>query len=153
MIQLRDGFRFALEADLQLRVLSEFGGKDFNCHAAIEPRVARFEDLSHPARPERRNNLVGPETGTGTDGHWNRAGIVRYTTRAIRTSSIETATSMTSDSSTVSIPEPHLRIASSVVWSRSGSASKGTPILSTSSLGFSTDLSREHIECHGSAVK
>ena len=36
---------------------------------APEPRVARAVDLAHPARPERRRDLVRPEAGPGREGH------------------------------------------------------------------------------------
>jgi hypothetical protein len=69
MAELRDRLRFALETDFQLRVGSEFGGQDFDGHAAVATGVARFEDLPPPTPPQRRNDFVRPETGTRRDRH------------------------------------------------------------------------------------
>ena len=75
VIELRDGLRFALEPDFELRVVREFRGQDFDRDAAIEPRVARLEHLAHPARPERRDDFVGTEAGAGSDGHFLSAAV------------------------------------------------------------------------------
>src|SRR5437773_9074156 len=69
MIELRDGLCFTLEARLELRVLGEFGREHFDGHRSIQPRVAGLPHLPHPARPERRDDFVRPETGAGGDCH------------------------------------------------------------------------------------
>jgi hypothetical protein len=43
--------------------------KDFDCDSAFEPRVTRSVDLAHPARAERRDDLVGAEAGAGRETH------------------------------------------------------------------------------------
>ena len=61
------GFLFeALEA---CRVGGEFAGQDFDGHRPPEASVARAEDLPHPARTNPRDDLVGSESRTGSDGH------------------------------------------------------------------------------------
>src|SRR5207244_901076 len=62
-------FRFALEANFELRVLREFRGQNLDGHAAIEPRVPPPPHLPHPARPDRRDHFVGPESAAGGEGH------------------------------------------------------------------------------------
>ena len=58
MRQLRDRARFAVEAFTELRVSPQGLGEDLDRDRAIQPRVARFLDLAHPARAEQRENLV-----------------------------------------------------------------------------------------------
>ena len=69
MLQRRDGARFALEALAQLRVGGERVGQDLDGDGAIEPRVTRAVDLAHPARAERRDDLVRAEPRTRGDSH------------------------------------------------------------------------------------
>src|SRR5438552_3079743 len=54
-------FRFSV------RVVREFGGKDFDRYAAIEPRVARLPHLTHAAGAERREDFVRSEAGALLD--------------------------------------------------------------------------------------
>ena len=70
MIQRRDRLRFALKAATRVGIGRDVGRKDLDRHGAIEPRVARLVDLPHPARPDRRDDLVRPQAGTGGDGHF-----------------------------------------------------------------------------------
>jgi len=55
----------ALEALAQLRVRREVRWQHFDRHCPLQARVPRFVDLSHPAGAQRRQDLVGTETGTG----------------------------------------------------------------------------------------
>ena len=58
MIQRGHGARLALEALAGLRVVGDVGGQNFDSNIAVEPRVARFVDLAHPAGPESRANRI-----------------------------------------------------------------------------------------------
>jgi len=67
MIQGGDGFGFALKARREL------GGGDFYSHVAIQPRIMRAIHLAHPARAERRDDFIGPESCAGGEWHaWLR---------------------------------------------------------------------------------
>ena len=57
--QLRDGARFALEALECSRLLGELRRKNLDGDRAIESRVDRAIHLSHAARADRRDDLVG----------------------------------------------------------------------------------------------
>ncbi len=61
MIELRDRARFAVEAIAELRIGGKLFGKDLDGDGAIEPRVARPIDFTHPAGPERGADLIGTE--------------------------------------------------------------------------------------------
>ena len=63
MIQRRDGARFALEA------VAEFGGRLLDRDEAIEPRVARFVHLAHPAGTERARDFIRTESDTWCKAH------------------------------------------------------------------------------------
>ena len=56
--QARDRACFAVEPFAELRVSRQRVGEDLDRDRAIQPRVARFLDLAHPARAEQRENLV-----------------------------------------------------------------------------------------------
>ena len=58
-----DGLRLALEARERVRVLRQPLGQDLDRDRPAEPRVPRPVDLSHPARAQGRQDLVGAETG------------------------------------------------------------------------------------------
>ena len=68
MIELRDDARLALETELQLLVLREFGRQHFNGNAAIETDVAAAPHLSHAARADRSDYFVRPQPRPGADG-------------------------------------------------------------------------------------
>ena len=69
-LRLRDRPRLALEALRALRAsAARCGGQHLDRDGALEPRVARLVDLAHPARAERREDLVGAEPGPGGEGH------------------------------------------------------------------------------------
>jgi hypothetical protein len=69
VIQARDGPGLALEARVDLGVLTQVLRQDLDGDIATEARVARPVDFAHAAGPERRENFVGPETGTGSEVH------------------------------------------------------------------------------------
>ena len=69
MGELRDRFRLPLEADLELHVAGEFGRKNLDRHRPIQPRVPRPVHLPHPARPDRRDDLVRPKARAGSHCH------------------------------------------------------------------------------------
>ena len=41
--------------------------EDLDRDRALEPRVLRLVDLAHPARADRRDDLVGAEAGAGSE--------------------------------------------------------------------------------------
>ena len=53
MIELRDRFRLALKAQLELRARGQLGGQDLDGHGALEAGITGTVDLAHSARPER----------------------------------------------------------------------------------------------------
>jgi hypothetical protein len=57
--------------------MRELRRKDFDGHAAVKARVARAVDLAHPARTERRNDLVWTEARPW--GDWHRAVRIHHT--------------------------------------------------------------------------
>ena len=61
--------RLALEALAELRVDGEMRRQHLDRDRALEPRVARPVDLAHPARADRRDDLVGAEPSAGTERH------------------------------------------------------------------------------------
>ena len=65
MIELRNGAGFAVKALAELRIGGQGFGQDLDRDRAIEACVARFVDLSHPARTERRDYFVRTEASTG----------------------------------------------------------------------------------------
>ena len=58
-----------LEAAQAVGVGGEGGRQDLDRHLAAEARVSRAVDLSHPPRSDRREDLVGPESGAGLQRH------------------------------------------------------------------------------------
>src|SRR5438094_10662108 len=60
MIELGDRFRFALEANFELRVLRDFRRQDLDGHAAIEPRVPSPPHLPIPPAPSGATTSYGP---------------------------------------------------------------------------------------------
>ncbi len=65
MRELGDAHRLALEPAERTRVHRELGGQDLYGDLAIEPRIACSIDCAHPARADRRDDLVVPEAGAG----------------------------------------------------------------------------------------
>jgi hypothetical protein len=58
-----DGLRLAFESLLERRISREMRRKNLDRDLAVEPRVARLVDFSHPSRTERRKDLIRAETG------------------------------------------------------------------------------------------
>ena len=61
MIQAGDGLRFLLEALAQCRIIGKVRGKDLDGDDAAQARVPRTVHLAHPARAERRDDLIRPQ--------------------------------------------------------------------------------------------
>ena len=70
MRQRGDGLGLSLEARESARILREVRGEDLDRDVPIELCVLRPVDLSHAARAERREDLVGAETGARGKAHW-----------------------------------------------------------------------------------
>src|ERR1700693_363277 len=69
MRERRDRSCLAFESSLQVRAVREMGREDLDRHISSETRVLRFVDLPHPARAERREDLVGAEARPGGERH------------------------------------------------------------------------------------
>ncbi len=71
-VRMREGgdrLRLPLEARERRGVAGDALGKDLDRDVPVEPRVPRPVDLAHPARAERRQDLVGAETCPGWECH------------------------------------------------------------------------------------
>ena len=73
VIQRAEEAGLALEAGPALRVAREGVRKGLDRDLAVEPRVARPKDLTHPPSPERREDFERPDTRTGRKRHWLRS--------------------------------------------------------------------------------
>jgi hypothetical protein len=69
MVERGDAPRLTLEPITGLWCDAVVCRQDLDCDGAIESRVARAIDLTHAARTNRGQNLVGAETGAGNEGH------------------------------------------------------------------------------------
>ena len=69
MRERRDGLRLALEPGERVRIGGDGLREDLDRDVPVELPVPRPVDLAHPARAERREDLVGAETGPGGDCH------------------------------------------------------------------------------------
>ena len=58
---------FLLEAPKSIRILGERRRQNLDRDVAGDARIARPVDLPHPARPERSDDLVVTDTGTGSE--------------------------------------------------------------------------------------
>src|SRR5262249_14493861 len=56
------GLRLSLEALPDLLAAGEMRGKDLDGDRAVQPRVLRLVDLTHPSRPDGREDLVRTQT-------------------------------------------------------------------------------------------
>ena len=65
MRERRDRLRLALEPLPHVLVRREVRRQDLDRDRALEPRVLRPVDLSHPSRADRGEDLVRPEPATG----------------------------------------------------------------------------------------
>jgi hypothetical protein len=59
---------FAFEASEPVGVGGKCFGQHFDGYVAAEVDVSGFVTFAHPARADRRDNLVGAETCAGTNG-------------------------------------------------------------------------------------
>ncbi len=69
VVQDAGGLGLLLEAAQAVGVGGEGGGEDLDRHVAAEARVLRAVHLSHPARADGGEDLVGAEPGAGCQGH------------------------------------------------------------------------------------
>jgi hypothetical protein len=61
MIQAGNNFGFTLKALAPRRVVGEMVGKNLDGDRAVQARVPRPIHLAHPARTDRRQDLVGTQ--------------------------------------------------------------------------------------------
>ena len=76
MIELRDRAGLAIEALAELRVGREGVRENLDRDRAIEPRVAGFVDLAHPAGADERQDFVRAEASAGGQRHQSRRAII-----------------------------------------------------------------------------
>lgn len=69
MVQRCEDLRFALESRESIGITREGFGKDFQRNIAAEARVMGEVDLSHPAHPEERADLVGANARSRSNSH------------------------------------------------------------------------------------
>ncbi len=69
MVERRHRARFALEPLAPLHIVRQRSRQYLDGDGSIEARVARFVDLAHPARAERREDLVRSEAQPWLEGH------------------------------------------------------------------------------------
>ena len=62
-------FRFPGEPALKVRGGCLSGAEDLQCDEAVEPRIARSVDLTHPAGAKRRLDFVGSKPLTEEQPH------------------------------------------------------------------------------------
>ena len=74
VIQRGEDLRLTLEAREAVGVLAERGRQDFQRDVATERHIARAIHLAHPAGAERRDDFIGAEASTRTQGH--RSGLI-----------------------------------------------------------------------------
>ena len=64
----RQRLRLAGEAGQAFGVAGQSFRQHLQCGVALQVRVARPIDLAHPTGPERRDDLVRPDSGTRSEG-------------------------------------------------------------------------------------
>ena len=69
MRKCRDRLRLTLEPSERIRVRRKQLGENLDRNVAVQLPIPRPVDLPHPARPERREDLVGTETSSGCERH------------------------------------------------------------------------------------
>ena len=69
MVQRGEDARFALEARPTVRIDRQRGWQDLNRYLASEPCIAGAIHLSHPAGPERFDDLEGSDSAAGSVDH------------------------------------------------------------------------------------
>src|SRR5437016_11390551 len=73
MIQVRDGFCFALEPLLVHRIRRKLRRQNLDGDTTLQPRITRAVHLAHAARTQWREDFVGPEFGARSKRHtWPR---------------------------------------------------------------------------------
>jgi hypothetical protein len=72
MIQRREHLRLTLKAGEAVVVSSDVRRQHLDGNIAVQTAIAGAIDLSHPAAPNQRQDLVSAEAGAGTDGHAGR---------------------------------------------------------------------------------
>ena len=82
MVELRRGARLLLEAAKTLDAGRRILRQDFQRDVAIEFRVARLEDLTHPPRTKPRDDYVRPEAEPRLECH---TGVLKDSSEAFRT--------------------------------------------------------------------
>ena len=80
MVQGRDGPRFVFESTQAIRVIGDRRREHLDGDCAIEPRVAGFVDLTHPAGAKERDDFVRAEPRAGSQGQF--AGIIKAAGKA-----------------------------------------------------------------------
>ena len=68
MVQGRQRLRFARESREPVRVTGEYLREDFERDIAMELRVARAKDLTHPADADAGDDFIGTEACAGRQG-------------------------------------------------------------------------------------
>jgi hypothetical protein len=71
VVQESRGSGLLLEAAEAIRVRRERRRQDLDRDVAAEARILRAVDLAHPSRTERRDDLIGTQTGTGGERHFS----------------------------------------------------------------------------------
>ena len=71
MIELRDGARLAFEARLQVWAGHQRRVQDFDGNGAVKPGVARPIDVAHATGANRRDDLIGSQTGSRNQSHFS----------------------------------------------------------------------------------
>ena len=65
MIERGQDARLAVEAGAAVGVGGPVDGQDFEGHVATQAGIARADNLSHPARAERRRDLIWTDGASG----------------------------------------------------------------------------------------
>ena len=79
MAQRRNSAGLAVKTLFRFRVAEKDGSQNFDCHRAVQSCIAGAIHLSHPARPQRRDNFVRTEFGPRREPHALRVIIVLWT--------------------------------------------------------------------------
>src|SRR5580765_3433528 len=78
--------RLPIEAPLGLRVTHTPGGQDLDSDVAIEPRVLRAVNLTHPSSADGGDDLVGTKASPGSERHLSGVSIRRSSSTQNRVS-------------------------------------------------------------------
>ena len=69
MVKTGDRFGFALEALLTYGIGRKMWRKNLDRYNTLQPRIPCAIDLTHPARTDRLQDLIGPKSCTGGESH------------------------------------------------------------------------------------